>query len=223
MREKQCKYVNGFVYSFYLFFSSLLPTPPHLLMRHLWLCAAVPLCLDQGRFRAICWGRPLAQSHRAPGEVLTATFDTTAARTGPGLWCVPPNAEFSCFLRQCESQREERGMRPTEIVTNGARILPSFWCGFSRLADVVTTRKFAEYQNGRSAECEHLGTGVSSVARSHWQNSGVWWCRGIPLLATSQLGFLQDLSSAPGMGQRNNTGAVFVPVRHHIGNHTKFS
>lgn len=77
MREKQCKYVNGFVYSFYLFFSSLL-------LRHLWLCAAVPLCPAEGRIRAICWGRPLAQSHRAPGEVLAATFDTTAARDGAG-------------------------------------------------------------------------------------------------------------------------------------------
>lgn len=86
MREKQCKYVNGFVYSFYLFFSPLLlpPPPPRLLMRHLWLCAAVPLCPAEGRIRAICWGRPLAQSHRAPGEVLAATFDTTAARDGAG-------------------------------------------------------------------------------------------------------------------------------------------
>lgn len=49
MREKQCKYVNGFVYSFYLFFFLILAAPPNppapcanetSMVRHMWsLCA----------------------------------------------------------------------------------------------------------------------------------------------------------------------------------------
>lgn len=64
MREKQCKYVNVFVYSFYLFFfSSLLFFPPFAnettMVRHMWSLFA----WTRYGFWAICWGHSLEQCH----------------------------------------------------------------------------------------------------------------------------------------------------------------
>lgn len=70
MREKQCKYVNVFVYSFYLFFfffsSLLFFFLPCLLMRRLWFITCDPSSLGQGPFWAICWSRSPAQCY--PGS-----------------------------------------------------------------------------------------------------------------------------------------------------------
>ena len=63
MREKQCKYVNVFVYSFYLFFSSFLFSPLFAnetsMVRHMWSVFAWPRCV----FWAICWGHSPEQCH----------------------------------------------------------------------------------------------------------------------------------------------------------------
>lgn len=63
MREKQCKYVNVFVYSFYLFFSSVLFFPLFAnetsMVHHMWSLFAWPRC----GFRAICWGHSPEQCH----------------------------------------------------------------------------------------------------------------------------------------------------------------
>lgn len=104
MREKQCKYVNVFVYSFYLFFSSLLPPPPPpapcanetSMVRHMW-----SLFAGRGAGFGPSAGAtvPNKATPRA-GGTLPQPLTSRATRTGVlparGFDLFTPNASFSC-------------------------------------------------------------------------------------------------------------------------------
>lgn len=83
MREKQCKYVNVFVYSFYLFFL-ILAFFLHLLMRHLWFVTCGPSLLGRGVFFGPSAGATLLNNATQKAR---ETFATTFDIMGDERWC----------------------------------------------------------------------------------------------------------------------------------------
>lgn len=122
MREKQCKYVNVFVYSFYLFFffflilafffSSLFANETSM-VHHMRSLFAWPRSV-LGHLLEPLSRTMLPREHRGrTQQPLTPRMGCErCCRTGSGLWYVHAEPRVQLFLHQCKSQYHTRRLQP---------------------------------------------------------------------------------------------------------------